>query len=389
MATALPAIRLSAFYLAFFAVLGVLSPYWGPYLKSRGFDAAAIGTLIALLHATKIIAPNLWGWVADHTGRRIAVIRFACLAALAGFAGVLVPGGGFAWMALVMVAFSFFWNAALPQFEANTFSHLAGRRHFYPRIRLWGTVGFMLAVLAVGEGIDRFGVQIVPAVLLGLFAALAVISLSVPQAARPAHHDVNPGLLGVLGEPRVLGLLLACFLLQVSHGPFYAFYSIYLQDNGYTATAIGALWAVALIAEIAVFLSMPRWLPRFGPRRLLTLAMLLGVVRWLLVAALPTLVVVQGIAQLLHAATYGVYHAAAISLIDRYFTGGLQGRGQALYSSMTFGAGVALGSFMAGRLWESAGGASIFVMAAGFAALAALVAAIAVPARARLYGESA
>ncbi|MEX0430041.1 MFS transporter [Spiribacter insolitus] len=389
MANALPTIRLSAFYLAFFGVLGVLSPYWGPYLKSRGFDAAAIGSLIALLHATKIVAPNLWGWVADHTGRRIAIIRIACLAALVGFSGVLIQGGGFLWMAAVMVTFSFFWNAALPQFEANTMSHLAGQTQFYPRIRLWGTVGFMISVLAVGEGIDRLGVDIVPTVLLFLFLVLAVISLTVPQADRRSADSGDGRLLSVLRQPRVLGLLVACFLLQVSHGPFYAFYSIYLQDYGYSGTAIGLLWAVALIAEIGVFLLMPRWLPRFGPRRLLALAMSLGAMRWLLVAGFPELMPVQAMAQLMHAATYGVYHAAAISLIDRYFTGGLQGRGQAIYSSMTFGAGVALGSYMAGRLWDTAGGSQIFLMAAGIAALAAIVAASVVPRRDSLYARSA
>lgn len=382
---ALPYVRLSAFYLAFFGVLGVLSPYWGPYLKARGFEAAAIGTLIALLHGTKIIAPNLWAWVADHTGQRIVIIRMACVAALIVFSGVLLPGGGFAWMAVVMIGFSFFWHAAMPQFEANTMNHLVGQTHRYPRIRVWGTVGFMVSVLAVGEGIDRIGVEIVPLVLMGLFTLLALVSLTVPQADEGSHSSDAGGLLAVLRQPSVFGLLIACFLLQVSHGPFFAFYSIYLQEYGYSATAIGLLWAIALIAEIAVFLLMPRWLPRFGPRRLLTIAMTLGVVRWLLVARFPEVAATQGLAQLLHAATYGVYHASAISLIHRYFTGRLQGRGQAIYSSMTFGAGVALGSLVAGNLWETAGGSQTFYLAAGIAALAAMTAAIVVPARERLY----
>lgn len=385
MVAGIPYARLSAFYLAFFGVLGVLSPYWGPYLQARGFEAAAIGTLIALLHGTKIIAPNLWGWVADHTGQRIIIIRLACLAALLGFWGVLRPDGGFAWMAFVMVAFSFFWHAALPQFEANTMNHLTGQTHRYPRIRLWGTVGFMASVLLVGEGIDRIGVAIVPGVLIGLFAVLFLVSLSVPQAAQDEPPGPAGGLLAVLRQPPVFGLLFACFLLQASHGPFYAFYSIYLQDHGYSATAIGLLWAIALVAEIGVFLLMPRWLPRFGPRRLLTLAMGLGVVRWLMVARFPEVAALQGGAQLLHAATYGMYHAAAISLIHRYFTGPLQGRGQAIYSSMTFGAGVSLGSFVAGSLWDTAGGAQTFYLAAGLAGAAALIAVGVVPARDRLY----
>jgi PPP family 3-phenylpropionic acid transporter len=378
MVAALPYKRLAAFYFAFFAVLGVLAPYWGPYLRHRGFTAAEIGMLIALLHATKIIAPNLWGWVADRTGARMAIIRMACLITLVSFTGVLLPGG-LVWMAVVMMGFSFFWNAALPQFEANTLSHLGTHTHAYPRIRLWGTVGFMLAVLAVGEGVDQLGVEIVPYVLLGLFFVLAMVSMSVPQAARFSGSDPEGGLQAVLLAPRVWGLLGACFLLQASHGPFYAFYSIYLQDHGYSGTAIGLLWAVALVAEIGVFLLMPRWLPRFGHRALLVTAMALGVLRWLLVGAFPAWVAAQVLAQLMHAATYGVYHAAAIALIDRYFTGGLQGRGQAIYSSMTFGAGVALGSFVAGMLWESAGGAYTFYLAAALAAASGLLAYWAVP----------
>jgi PPP family 3-phenylpropionic acid transporter len=373
MAAALPYGRLSAFYLVFFAVLGVLGPYWGPYLKSLGYEAAQIGTLIGLLHATKLIAPNLWGWVADRLGRRMGVIRFACVAAALGFAGVFVADDFLA-MAGVILAFSFFWNATLSQFEANTLSHLGAQSHRYPRIRLWGTVGFMVAVLAVGEGIDVLGAGIVPAVLLGLFVTLSGISLSVPEAPGNGGDRAGPGLWAVLRQPKVLGLFGACFLLQASHGPFYAFYSIYLQDAGYSGTAIGLLWAVALLAEIAVFLLMPRWLPRFGHRRLLIIAMLLAVVRWVMVGLFPEQVPLQAVAQLFHAATYGIYHAAAISMVDRYFTGALQGRGQALYSSLTFGAGVAVGSFLAGALWDVIGGASTFMLAAGLGLAAALLA---------------
>ena len=368
----LPYGRISAFYFAFFAVLGVLSPYWGPYLKGRGFEAAEIGTLIALLHATKIIAPNLWGWLADISGRRMAIIRLSCVAALFAFSGVLVPGG-FWWMAAVMVGFSFFWNAALPQFEANTFNHLGEHTHRYARIRLWGTVGFMVAVLAVGEGIDHYGIDILPTVLLGLFLLLALVSLLVPQASAHQTKTHSGAFKAVIARPAVIGLLLACFLMQVSHGPFYAFYSIFLQDYGYSSTAIGALWAVALVAEIGVFFLMPGWLPSLNPQRGLMLVMGLAAARWLLVAFFPASVPLQVLAQLMHAGTYGAYHAVAIGLINRYFEGGLQGRGQALYSSMTFGAGIAVGSFVGGQLWEAFGGVWTFALSAGVAFIAMLI----------------
>lgn len=370
---ALPFARLGGFYALFFAVLGLLSPYWGPYLRDQGFDAAAIGILIAIIHATKIIAPNLWGWIADHTGQRVWVIRIACVFASIGFAGVFLDGG-FVWMALVMATFSFFWNATLPQMEALTFSHLQADTHRYPRIRLWGTVGFMAAVLLGGEAVDFYGASVVPVMIGVLLLALALLSLSLPASQPTESHEHHNGLWNILSARPVVGLFLACFLLQASHGPFYAFYSIYLQDHGYSGLAIGLLWAVALSAEILVFLLMPRWLPRIGARRLLLAAMLLAVLRWLLVANFAHLPLVQAGAQLLHAATYGVYHATAISLVNRYFVGNLQGRGQALYSSLTFGAGVALGSYTAGMLWQPLGGAGTYYLAAAVAACGGLVA---------------
>ncbi len=376
----LPYWRLSAFYFCFFGVLGILAPYWGPYLRDLGYSAAQIGGLIAILHATKIVAPNLWGWIADHTGRRMLIVRVAAVTATVLFTGVLLDDG-FAWIALVMAGFSFFWNAALPQFEANTMRHLDRDAHRYSRIRLWGSIGFIVTVTAVGGLIDRFGTTVVPWAALLLFAGLAAMSFSAPEAPQRAADVSYDGFLATLLRPQVLGLFAACFLLKASHGPFYAFYSIYLEDAGYSGIVIGALWAIGVIAEIGVFLIMPRWLPHFGPRRLMVLAMLAGVVRWLLVGAFPGLLSLQFGAQLLHAATYGVYHAVAISLVNRFFVGRNQGRGQALYSSLTFGAGVALGSLASGYLWERIGGAETFYLAAAVAAIGAAVAWASMPRR--------
>lgn len=378
MPVAIPYWRLSGFYLAFFAILGVLAPYWGPYLRFLGFSAAEIGELIAILHATKVIAPNVWGWIADHTGHRMAVVRLASLAALLLFSGVLVVTDYWP-LALLMAAFSFFWNAALPQFEANTMNHLGAAHHRYSRIRLWGSVGFIASVLVVGELTDRFSMGIVPGVLMGLFAVMTVFSLAAPQAAQPEPEGEQPPFLGLLARPVVIGFFLTCFLLQASHGPFYAFYSIYLEDHGYSGGVIGILWSVGVIAEIGAFLVMDRLLPYFGPKRLMTAALALAAVRWALVGAFVELAWVQLAAQLLHAASFGVYHAVGISLINRFFVGRNQGRGQALYSSLTFGAGVAVGSLAGGYVFDAAGGATTFYLAAGTATLGAIVAARAIP----------
>lgn len=375
---ATPYWRLAAFYFFFFAVVGGLAPYWGAYLRSLGFGATAIGELIAVLYATKIIAPNIWGWLADHSRRRMITVRFACFVAAVAFAGMLLAQS-YGWLALLMALFGFFWNAALPQFEANTMNHLGPNDHRYSRIRLWGSIGFIVAVTVLGELTDRMGLRIVPWALLLLLTGLAGASMLAPSAPEQAHGEAHEPFRRVLLRPNVLGFLGACYLLQASHGPFYVFYSIYLADHGYRGAAIGVLWAVGVLAEIMVFLQMHRWLPQFGPRRLMTLALLLAVVRWALVGAFPNWVLLQVVAQVLHAGTFGVYHAVAISLINRFFTGPNQGRGQALYSSLTFGAGVASGSLASGYLWSTLGEAATWYAAAAVAATGAVLACRSLP----------
>ncbi|KAB7627963.1 MFS transporter [Alkalilimnicola sp. S0819] len=369
----MPYWRLASFYFCFFAILGGLVPYWSPYLQYRGFSAAEIGELVAILHATKIIAPNLWGWLADRSGRGMLVVRLAALGAMVSFAGVLL-GDGYWWMALVMATYSFFWNAALPQFEANTMNHLGRADHLYSRVRLWGSVGFIVAVIGLGEAIDRWGLTVLPPGLLLIFAGLFLAGVVSPEKRYVLGGEAPAPFLRVLCRPPVLLFFLVCFLLQASHGPYYAFFSIYLQDHQYSATAIGLLWSVGVVAEIGVFLLIHRWLPRYGPRRLMTAALLLAALRWLLIAtavgSLPLLI----FAQTLHAASFGVYHAVGIYMVNRLFVGANQGRGQALYSSLTFGAGVALGSLLAGYGWEALGGAQTFLLAALLAAGAGAVA---------------
>ena len=156
-------VRLSGFYLVYFAILGVLLPYWGLYLLALGFDPARIGELMAIPQATKLVAPTLWGWLADRSGQRLRIVRGACLAAVVLFAGVYAVGGSYAGLMLVMLGFSFFWNAALPQFEVITLNHLGAEIHRYSRVRLWGSVGFIVAAVGVGFLVERWGVGLVPA----------------------------------------------------------------------------------------------------------------------------------------------------------------------------------------------------------------------------------
>ena len=374
----MPYWRLSGFYFFYFASLGALLPYWGLYLKSQGYDITAIGNLMAIIMATKIISPNIWGWIADHTGRRMAIVRFGSLCAALAFVGVFFQDG-FVWLAIVMMLFSFFWNAALPQFEATTFYHLGNHTHRYSSIRLWGSIGFIAAVWGLGSLMQGQGIQLLPWILLGLFTAIWINSLLVPEEA--AGHlplDHSP-LRKILSQPHVVGLLLVCFLLQAGHGPYYTFYSIYMKAHGYSLGLIGGLWALGVIAEVIVFLFMHRLVPKFGLRNLLLASLLLAVVRWLLIGLFPEHLSIMLLAQILHAATFGIYHAAAIQLIHTYFKGKHQGKGQALYSSLSFGAGGALGSFYSGYVYDYFGALLMFAIAAVLSLLAFFIAWYSIP----------
>jgi len=318
---------------------------------------------------TKIIAPYIWGWLADHTGKRMLVIRIASLFSILCFAGIFYSVD-YTWLMLIMVGFSFFWNANLPQFEAVTFSHLGKNPHRYSAVRLWGSLGFVLFVVLLGALLERFDVGILPGVILVLLLAIWIFSFIVPDKSAKNVAGQYESVRDVLFKPHVLLFFLVCLLLQASHGPYYAFYSIYLEANGYSRTAIGQLWALGVLAEVVIFMVMHRLLPRCGASKLLMLALALTAIRWVLIGHYADSSTIIFLAQLLHAASFGIYHAASIHLVHAFFSGHLQGRGQALYSSLSFGVGGAIGAYYSGLTWDRLGAAWTYDIASGIAVVA-------------------
>lgn len=361
--------RLSGVYFFYFASIGAFIPFWGLYLDHAGFTPVEIGMLMGIQLGTKIFAPLGWGWIADRSGRRIALIRGTSLLTAVCFAGTLFEPE-FSRMALVMALFGLFWNASLPVFEAATLTHLGDGAHRYSHIRLWGSVGFVVSAVVLAPAFDRFGMGWMPWIVLVLLGTIWLNTLRIEEEP-PGKGQAGPmpSVLPVLRRPEVAALFAACFFLQASMGPYYAFFSLYLEQHGYSRTLVGPLWAIGVVAEIGVFVFMHRLLPRFGARNLLILAMSLTALRWLLIASVPQVLPVLVFAQILHAASYGLYHAAAIHLIFGYFPGRLQARGQALYAGIAFGIGNALGSFLAGFVWDGLGPEWIYVLGAVLAAI--------------------
>lgn len=369
----IPYWRLSSFYFFYFATVGTFIPYWGLYLKSRGFNAFEIGVLSALLGGTRIIAPVLWGWIADRTGKNLRVIRIAAFFNAFFFAGFLWVQG-YQWFVWVTIAFSFFWNAALPQFEAITLYHLKSEAHRYTQIRLWGSIGFIVCVLGVGRLLDFQPPVIVPVIIISLMTLIWIASLWTPGLQTIHHGQAAMGFGQILQRPEVWAFLLLNMLLQLAHSPYYVFYSIYLQHHAYSAGLIGQLWALAVVAEIVLFIYMRRLLQRFSLRGILLTSIFLALLRWLLIAWSVNYLGLLIFAQLLHAASFAGVHTTAIHLVHRYFGDQHQGKGQAMYTSLSFGIGGMLGSYYSGYFWESLGAEFVYTMAAIFCSFALVIA---------------
>ncbi len=368
-----PYFRLSGYYFLFFVTVGIYMPYWSLYLRSINFNAEQIGILSAIVVGTKIFSTYLWGWVVDHTGQRMRVIKFASLFSALIFIAVLFVKDFWA-LAFIMFLFAIFWSASLPQIEAATLSYLGESSHAYTIIRLWGSVGFIIIVWGLGIVFESLSISYVPLILLISMVLVWMLTLSIPEIP-PEHHDEPAeSLKEILSKPRVIALLLACFLMLASHGPYYTFYSIYLEDHGYSRSFIGQMWALGVIAEVVLFLFMQRLIAVFGLRKLFLLSLFLASTRWLLIAFFVDNLLLLCLAQLLHAATFGICHAVAIQYIHKYFRGKLQGRGQGLYSSISFGAGFAIGSLLTGFGWETLGATTCFTVASISAFIAMVIA---------------
>ncbi|SFW44939.1 MFS transporter [Pseudomonas sp. NFACC04-2] len=368
---ALPYWRLSSFYLFYFALLGSTAPFLALYFDHLGFNAARIGELVAIPMLMRCVAPNIWGWLGDYTGRRLAIVRFGAICTLLTFSLIFIDKS-YAWLAMVMALHAFFWHAVLPQFEVITLAHLSGQASRYSQVRLWGSIGFIITVVLLGRLFEWLSLDIYPVALVLIMAGIVLASFWVPNA-QPLQGPrvVGEGFLRQLRNPGVLAFYICVGLMQVSHGPYYTFLTLHLERLGYSRGLIGLLWAVGVVAEVLVFLLMSRILARFSVRRVLLASFLLAALRWLLLGSLAEFLWVLLFAQVLHAATFGSFHAAAIHFVQRSFGPRQQGQGQALYAALA-GTGGALGALYSGYSWNALGASWTFSLAS-LAAFAAAV----------------
>jgi PPP family 3-phenylpropionic acid transporter len=362
-----PSVRwaFGSFFFLYFAYVGLVSPYASLFFLDRGFSVIEIAVLMSMLQITRIVGPFSWGWLSDYLSDRIGIIRFcACLAAVIFLSIFFLHSyiAFFIWMFVLHTILS----SLMPLGESATVHALFKDNSFdkrYGRLRLWGSIGFIAMVLFAGELFQRRGIELYPIVGSVILTFLALVTFRLHEPKMERRKLVKGELLIVLLNPDVRWFLLSGFFMIFAHAALYVFYSLYLADLGYDKFQIGLFWALGVAAEVIFFYFQSKVLSRLDAEVVLQIAFGIGVFRFILMAFFP-LTWVLILAQLMHAGTFGAHHSAATKILQRWFTGPLQARGQALMATVSYGLGGTLGGLLAGWLWDATLPRNVFVMAA-------------------------
>jgi len=370
-----PSVRwaFGSFFFLYFAYVGLVSPYASLFFVDQGFNVIQISVLMSMLQITRIIGPFSWGWLSDYLSNRIGIIRFcACLASITFLAIFYLHSyiAFFVWMFILHTILS----SLMPLGESATVHALFKDNSFdkrYGRLRLWGSLGFIAMVLFAGELFQRKSIALYPIVGAVVLLLLAIVTFRLHEPKVQRHKMVKGELLSVLLNPDVRWFLLSGFFMIFAHAALYVFYSLYLSKLGYNKFQIGLFWALGVSAEVIFFYFQSKVLSRLQPEIVLQASFGVGVLRFILIAFFP-LTWVLILAQVMHAGTFAAHHSAATKLLQRWFTGPLQARGQALMATVSYGLGGTLGGLCSGWIWDLAQPRDVFVMAAFACGLAGM-----------------
>lgn len=378
---------------AYFAHIGFFNPYLPLWLKDLGYGAFAIGVLTAMQSMTRVVAPYAWGALADRTGRRVAILRYCSVVAMLSAVGLTLP---FFWpalgsatsgwaLALIVATLALMFlhtSSMMPMAEAAMSSLVTGPDGFdarrYGRVRVWGSVGFMCTALAMGTWFEVFTIAHFPLWAVASLGVVVWACVRLPDLREPHHtDDTHEPLTPVLAQPAVRWFFASLFFHVLAHVSVYLFFSLYLDELGYSKAVIGALWAVSVATEIVWFFTQGRWLPMLSLHAWLMVAAVVGLLRFGVTAGLAGSLVMLVLAQALHAITFAAHHTACVALLNEHFAARLRGRGQALYTIVGYGLTGVVGGFGGGALASRFGYGVLFWLAvacSGFAVVAAALA---------------
>jgi PPP family 3-phenylpropionic acid transporter len=352
---------ISSQYFIYFGVLGIFLPYFNLYCYHLGFSGLQIGVLSALRSLAMVVFPLVWGLLADRYQAR-KPIYILCTFLSASVWLLYLFFVDFWTMLLITAFYGIFYAPIISFLEAVTMDVLDREKKSYGRIRAWGSISFIVVVAVLGKVIDLYSVDIILILILAGSLVLAAISVAIPSFKAPKRDLLQPGA-GSLLERRVVVFLFCAFLMLVSHGAYYGFFSIHLEKLGHGSTFIGIAWALASTAEILVMIKSDRIFNRFSLEHVLFFSFLVAAVRWLILFFAGSAAVIL-LSQVLHAVTYGTFHMASILYIDQLAPGQAKTLGQAVNNALTYGLGLMVGFFINGYVYEITGSSMLFLMSA-------------------------
>jgi PPP family 3-phenylpropionic acid transporter len=352
---------ISSQYFIYFGVLGIFLPYFNLYCYHLGFSGLQIGMLSALRSLTLVLFPLIWGSLADRFQIRKPI--FILCTFLSTSVWLLYLFFVDFWSMLIITAlYGIFYAPIISFLEAVTMDVLGQEKKSYGRIRAWGSISFIVMVLVLGKIIDVYSIDIILILILAGSLVLAVISVGIPAFKAKKQELLQPGADSLL-QRRVIVFLFCAFLMLVSHGAYYGFFSIHLVKLGYGSTFIGIAWALASTAEILVMIKSDKLFDRFSLENVLFFSFLVAAARWMILFFAGSTVVIL-VSQILHAVTYGTFHMASILYIDRLAPGQAKTLGQAVNNALTYGLGLMVGFFVNGYVYEITGSHTLFLMSA-------------------------
>ena len=362
----------SVFYFFYYAALGAYTPYIGRWVDSLGFSGYVVATMLVLWYAGRIIGPLAWNnWIerSNNPGYWFVVGSVITMLCFAGFTLSKTAPQLF----IVMALLGLFYNAIMPQFEAMTLTALGDDTHQYGRIRIWGSVGFLIVASSYGKLLDHFGNKAFPWLTLPIFLAMVLAAWPHRLDPAPIAEKSRVRIIELWHRPGVPLFLCVVLLAQVGFGAFYVFYTLHLQAHGHNGAHIGILWGLGVLIEIAMFWQAPKLISRFGADRLMIFCLLLTSLRWVVTALYADNFAIMLIAQTTHAFGFAVFHSCCMKKISGFFPNHLAKAGQSLMFGFSSGVGGVIGAGMASLMWDLGKGQAAFLACAIVALFAGLL----------------
>jgi PPP family 3-phenylpropionic acid transporter len=346
-------------YFLYFSVMGIFLPYFNLYCYHLKFSGFQIGALSAIRSVALILFSLVWGALADRFKIRRPIYISCNFISTAIWIFYFYTKDFWA-MLIITVFYGIFYSPIISFLEAFTMDVLGMEKKRYGRLRAWGTIAFISTVIVLGRIIDLYSIEIILVIIFAVSIAQAVISTRIPdiQIKKRASFFEN---VRVLLTPRFIVFLFCAFLMLVSHGTYYGFYSIHLENLGYGNTFIGVSWALASFAEILVMIKSNSIFKRFSLDNVLVFSFMVAALRWfgLFFAVSPAALLLL---QIFHAVTYGTFHVASILYIDSLTPDETKTLGQAVNNATTYGLGLMVGFFVNGYLFETMGLFKLFMI---------------------------